>query len=215
MKIINKFTEDFHVHSINFSDGWNTVDEMVKYAGEIGKTKLIFCDHSEASREICKFSKKTHRSITKRWKNVHNDVEVIFGVEADLINLDGDICDYIDNEIKEDFMILSYHKVFEATSKETADAFIKAIQRFHEKIDVIGHICYLMDSEDVLRVILEANKYNIPVELNGKQFIQNPKEWQIVMDNANQICINSDAHVLVELKETKKKVYEILNLKEE
>ena len=34
-KIINLDNRDYHMHSMNFSDGFNTVDEMVKFAGEI------------------------------------------------------------------------------------------------------------------------------------------------------------------------------------
>ena len=39
MEIINPGNEDYHIHSINFSDGLNTIDEIVKFAGEIGLTK--------------------------------------------------------------------------------------------------------------------------------------------------------------------------------
>jgi len=46
MKILNPGPEDYHIHSITFSDGWNSVDEIVKYTGEIGMTKIAICDHS-------------------------------------------------------------------------------------------------------------------------------------------------------------------------
>jgi hypothetical protein len=41
MKILNPGKEDYHIHSITFSDGWNSVDEIVKYAGDIGMTRLL------------------------------------------------------------------------------------------------------------------------------------------------------------------------------
>ena len=34
MKIINLGAEDYHMHSLNYSDGMNTVDEIVKSAGD-------------------------------------------------------------------------------------------------------------------------------------------------------------------------------------
>lgn len=48
MKIINLENEDYHIHSFNFSDGWNTIDEIVRYSGEIGMKKIAICDHSGA-----------------------------------------------------------------------------------------------------------------------------------------------------------------------
>lgn len=44
----------------------------------------------------------------KRWENVFNDVKVRFGIEGDLLNEKGDICDHIQNK-KSDFLILSTH----------------------------------------------------------------------------------------------------------
>jgi len=38
-------------HSISFSDGWNSVDEIEKYAGDIGMTKIAICDILPATAE--------------------------------------------------------------------------------------------------------------------------------------------------------------------
>lgn len=119
MKILNPGPEDYHIHSITFSDGWNSVDEIVKYAGDIGMTKIAICDHSAALLKADGLLKKTYRSPCKRWQNVYNDVEVIFGVEADLLNEAGDVCMEIDG-IAGDFIILSYHEeVFKSNSKKS------------------------------------------------------------------------------------------------
>ncbi|MDR2190612.1 MAG: hypothetical protein LBP53_05515 [Candidatus Peribacteria bacterium] len=42
------------------------------------------------------------------WQNVHNDVEVIFGVEGDIINEQGDVCCEIQNS-KPEFILLALH----------------------------------------------------------------------------------------------------------
>jgi len=91
MEIINSETEDYHIHSLNFSDGMNTVDEIVKYAGEIGLTKIAITDHCQMHLDNRKFHKKNHYNMIERWKNVHNNVEVIFGIEDDILNEDGDV----------------------------------------------------------------------------------------------------------------------------
>ena len=48
MKILNSIHEDYHVHSLNYSDGLNTIDEIAEYAGKIGLKKIIITDHSQA-----------------------------------------------------------------------------------------------------------------------------------------------------------------------
>jgi hypothetical protein len=35
MKVLNTIHEDYHIHSLNYSDGMNTIDEIVQYAGKI------------------------------------------------------------------------------------------------------------------------------------------------------------------------------------
>jgi histidinol phosphatase-like PHP family hydrolase len=47
VKILNTMGEDYHMHSINYSDGMNTIDEIVQYAGKIGLKKITITDHSQ------------------------------------------------------------------------------------------------------------------------------------------------------------------------
>jgi len=208
MKILNTEQEDYHVHSSNFSDSWNSVDEVVKYAGSIGMKKIVFCDHSQACLNYHKMSKRVFRSAIYRWKNVHNDVDVSFGVEADLLNSDGDICSHIDG-VEGDFIILSYHDdVY--SGKDVVEGFLKAIDRFHEKIDLIGHVCCGISTEGALRIIQQANKYNIPCELNAKYFEKYPDVWDVLFKNADSIYVNSDAHVLNDLRDLRKNAFKRL-----
>jgi histidinol phosphatase-like PHP family hydrolase len=210
MNILNPGPEDYHIHSITFSDGWNSVDEIVRYAGDIGLTKIAICDHSMALLKAEGLITKTYRSPCKRWQNVFNDVTVIFGVEADLLNTSGDVCLEIQG-LEGDFIILSYHEeVFKSESNKIANGFINAIKRYHEKIDCIGHICYGIDNADALTVIKAANEYNIPLELNAKYFVKNPENWRVLLDNAARLYINSDSHLLSDLRDLRPQAFEIL-----
>ena len=49
VKVLNTIHEDYHIHSLNFSDGFNTIDELVQQAGKIGLRKIIITDHSQAA----------------------------------------------------------------------------------------------------------------------------------------------------------------------
>ena len=210
MKILNPGNEDYHIHTITFSDGWNSVDEIVKYAGDIGLQKIALCDHSEALLKSEGYVKKTGRFPFKRWKNVFNDVKVIFGVEADLLNNSGDVCMEIDG-YEGDFVLLSYHKeVFQATSKQIAGGFLAAMKRYHDRIDCIGHVCIGLEEADAKAVILTANKYDIPLEINAKYFIRDPKIWTVLLDNAKEIYVNSDAHVLSDLRDFRNEAFKLL-----
>lgn len=112
MKILNTIHEDYHIHSLNYSDGMNTVDEIVQYAGKIGMTKIVITDHSQATIDHDGFGFKSWRSSLKRRKNVHNDVEVLFGVEGDLLDEEGNCCFDIQGKESE-FCILSCHDIYQ------------------------------------------------------------------------------------------------------
>jgi histidinol phosphatase-like PHP family hydrolase len=210
MKILNPGNEDYHIHTFNFSDGWNTVDEIVQFAGKIGLTKIALCDHSSALLKNIGYVRKTTRDPVTRYQNVYNDVQVIFGVESDLMNDSGNICIDIDG-IDGAFILLSYHKeVFKGSSKQIAQGFVKAIQRHCDKINCIGHVCNGLTEADAKTVILAANEFHIPVELNAKYFLKNPPVWNVVLENAENVYVNSDAHILADLRDLRPAAFKLL-----
>jgi len=82
MKILNPWNSwDFHLHTLNYSDWFNTIDEMVVQAGKIWLKKIAFTDHSSKLVTSIGIWESTVRSnfehMKKRWKNIHNDVEVM------------------------------------------------------------------------------------------------------------------------------------------
>ena len=209
VKVLNTIHEDYHIHSINYSDGMNTIDEIVQYAGKIGMKKIVITDHSQIAIDINNLWKKTFRAATKRRKNVHNDVEVSFGVEWDLLDEEGNCC--FDIQGKEpDFCILSCHEeVFKWDLKNITHAYINAIKKHHNKISFLGHVCLKNTSQylDIETLIKVANKYHIPIEFNAKCFVldrTDKEKLDKMLNLADQIYINSDGHMLadLEVKET-------------
>jgi len=47
-KIVNFDNRDFHMHTASFSDGLNTIEELVLFAGKIGMKEICITDHSDA-----------------------------------------------------------------------------------------------------------------------------------------------------------------------
>lgn len=77
-KIINLDNRDYHMHSMNYSDWLNTIEEIVKYAWEIWLTEIAITDHSDSAMDALtkKFSvsknsfryKKCGKMFIMMWK---------------------------------------------------------------------------------------------------------------------------------------------------
>jgi histidinol phosphatase-like PHP family hydrolase len=219
LEIINPGTEDFHMHSINFSDGLNTIDEVVKYAGEIGLTKIAITDHNQVYLDKRGFARTTYRAITKRWKNVYNDVEVQFGIEADILNVNGDVSMDIQG-MSSDLIILSTHPTppYEDAPNKITLAYLNAIEKHHNKITFLGHPCsvYYEDYIDIEAVTELCNKYEIPMEVNGTNIATNRTNLinlSKMLKMVNRIYVNSDAHTLYELKTSRAIAFQYLQEK--
>jgi histidinol phosphatase-like PHP family hydrolase len=217
--IMNTEKEDYHVHSFNYSDSMATVDEIARFAGELGLKKIVITDHSQAALEREGYTKKSGRGLIreKRWENVHNDVEISFGVEADLLNEEGDICADIQGiQVQGEFVILSYHKnVYKGDKERLTEAFINAIHRHKDMIKSIGHLFVGCDKIDILKVVEAANQHNIPLELNCRYLVSgrtsvDMSALKLILSKADSIYVNSDAHTLWELKELRKLGFKFL-----
>jgi len=205
MRIVNPGNEDYHIHSFNFSDGEATYNEIIEQAGIFGLTKIAITDHSQALLDSCGYGHKLFRSVISRFGNVHNDVEVIFGVEGDLIDENGKICDRI-QDITSDFLILSAHPLtYSGDPTRLTEAYIKAIRRHHEEIKFLGHPCaeYFQDHVDIREVVKAANDHGVALEFNCANFVigkTNQRHLEIMLTEADRVYVNSDAHTLLELK---------------
>ncbi len=221
MEIINPGSSgDFHIHSSTFSDGFNSIDEIVIATGKLGYQKIAITDHCQALLDAYGMTRKTHYDIidSGRWSNIHNDMEVIFGIEADLLNEKGDICDHIQG-FKSKFIILSAHKkVFSADPKQIKISYLNAIDRFEEEINLLGHLCSkqfaeYLNKDDLIEIIDLANQKGICFELNCANLVYDKTEiinLNILLKYARQIYVNSDAHTLNELLNLRKKGFQYL-----
>lgn len=213
-KIINLDNKDYHMHTSSFSDGISTWDELVRYAWEIWLDEIAITDHSQICLEKCRSSFSMYMWSTARWslntrKNVFNDVHVIIWVEWDLLDSDGNCCFEIQGKEWE-FIVLSAHRDVYSWSRESiTDGTIKAIKKFHDKIDCIWHPCNNADFwhyYDIEKLVSVANEYSVPLEMNAKNLMKgktNIDKLHILLQKADRIYLNSDAHNLYELKESR------------
>jgi histidinol phosphatase-like PHP family hydrolase len=145
---------------------------------------------------------RNRRSTIKRWKNVHNDVEVIFGVEWDLLDDEWNCCFDI-QWIESDFCVLSCHyKIYSWNIENLTQSYINAIHKYHKKIQFIWHPCLTgtpenFNIEEFAKIL---NQYQIPIEINCSYLNFN----QIDLEKLNKLIhlveawvyVNSDLHVL-------------------
>ncbi|MBR9693044.1 PHP domain-containing protein [Candidatus Woesearchaeota archaeon] len=223
-QIQNPWPSDYHMHTCTFSDGLNTIEEVVQYAGKIGLEVIAITDHSEVSLEALReqrgkfFGAGAWRDMINRWENVHNNVQVIWGVEGDLLNEEGDICDFNEapHTAQGEILILSaHHLAYQGSPKKITQAYLKALERHNDKIDFIGHPSFKKTSEhlDMERLCRAANAYRIPLELNGSNLQEGKLDMdklRIMLEHGDHFMVNSDAHSLVEMRDARKNAFEFL-----
>jgi len=161
---------------------------------------------------------RDRRTITN-WQNPHNNgVEVEFGLEADIIDEHGNVCTFMGEEDQgEGNLILSAHGlVYRGDSAKITQAYTKAIERFHDRIRAIGHPTSRRDFSrevDMVRLCHVARDYGIPLEINGKDFSNGNMDYKaldIMLRNADQVMVNSDAHSVYHLRYAKRVAYDFL-----
>lgn len=214
MKLMTDLTKDYHLHSINFSDWLNTIDEIIQYVWKIGIKEIAITDHSQEVQNILNRKFNWYRDTIFRRQNIFNDVKVIFGVEWDLLNESWDCCFHIQWKEPE-FIILSKHAELYGSDKSTVtNWYINAIKRYWSTIKFLWHPCHIGLSDlDIEEITKLANIHWIWLEFNAKNFVNwrtNLAKLDKMLKLADKVYVNSDAHMLCEILESKEKAYEFL-----
>lgn len=214
MKLMTDMSTDYHMHSINYSDWLNTIDEIVQYVDRVGMKEIAITDHSQAVYNRNWRTHKWWRDTVFNRKNVLNNVNVILGVEWDLLNENWDCCFDIQWH-ESDFLILSVHRSTYNWNLSTLSKWlINAIKRYWSKIKFLGHPCHnTLADLNIEEVTKLANIHKIGLEFNAKNFV-NWKTDLAKLDKmlklADMVYVNSDAHMLCEILESRKMAYEFL-----
>ena len=191
----------FHVHT-TFSDGRNTVREMLTAAHGQGFEYVGISDHSPAAFYANGLSVERLRQQQKEIAANEGDVaplRVFRGTEADILP-DGTI-DYDAKTLaKFDFVIASIHSRFQMPKDEMTERMLRALDNPY--VTFLGHLTgrkllsrdgYTIDYE---RVFEKAAARGVMIEING-----NPNrldiDWRHVrraLDLGVGFSINPDAH---------------------
>ena len=161
---------DCHMHSL-YSDGKNSLQEMVTAAEKKGYEYIAFTDHSQSLHIANGLTEdrleQKHKEIQSIQKN--SKIKILHGAEVDILG-NGEL-DYSDSTLKKlDFVIASIHQGFNNNPEER---YIKAMQNPH--VDCIGHLTTRHIGKraeldiDYERIFIEAAKQNIIIEINASK----------------------------------------------
>jgi len=208
---------DYHTHTLysHYKHGKGTVLENASVAADKGLKQIAITDHG-FNHEVFGIKRKEIPQLQEDILNAKeiSGVDILLGVESNIISLDGDIdikeedYEFLDillmgfhkmvhtNSMK-DKMLLSWANYFEAfkPSKErisrNTTAFLKTLDKY--PIDIITHLNYGFQT-DTLAVAKMAKQKGVFVELNGKRINFTQEEIEIMTAEGVKFIVNSDAH---------------------
>jgi len=196
----------FHVHT-TFSDGRNTVLEMLTAARDRGFDYVGLSDHSPAAFYAGGLTverlRQQHAEIDEHEREVA-PMRVFRGTEADILP-DGSI-DYGDEVLSTlDFVVASVHSRFNMPKDEMTDRILKALDDPY--VTFLGHLTgrKLLSrdgySVDFDRIFERAGERGVCIEING-----NPNrldlDWRHIgraLERGVTFVITPDAHSISEM----------------
>ena len=227
---------DMHTHS-TYSDGKNTIEEMVEEARAKGLRAIAISDHgrSHPLYGVKKTDFKTMRETIDRLNEKYDDIDIYLSVESNITGTDGTID--IKEEEKQycDFILAGYHYVFipsrfqdfftlwvrnnlanifpwmrKKTIEANTQTYIKMMDRYD--IKMITHPGDKIRI-DVDQVAKKAAEKGIILEINPRHYHLDQHELKIAMKYPVQFAINSDAHSKFAIADVEK-AYKIAELAE-
>ncbi|MDX8046646.1 DNA polymerase/3'-5' exonuclease PolX [Gracilibacillus sp. S3-1-1] len=192
---------DLHMHT-TWSDGAQSVEEMVVRAKEKGYQFIAITDHSKYLRVANGLNEERLRVQRKEIEEVqakHPDIHILAGIEMDILP-DGSL-DFDDDFLQElDFVIASIHSSFQQPQETIHERLTTALENPH--VNMIAHptgrLLGRRDgySVDVEWLIDKARETNTILELNANpNRLDLAAEWvEKAQEKGVHIAINTDAH---------------------
>jgi len=198
---------DLQMHT-KWSDGANTIEEMVQEARKLGHKFIAITDHvgslkiaggmdeekiAEQAREIEKVREK------------YDDIYIFHGVEANIMK-DGSL-DVGKEVLKNvDVVLASIHSAFRMEEKEMTARLLKAMD--NEYVDIIAHpTCRIIQKREPIKVDMEkvmekAKENDIVMEINAypERLDLNDLNVKMAVEYSVKLSIGTDAHAKEHLR---------------
>ncbi|MET3682591.1 DNA polymerase (family 10) [Alkalibacillus flavidus] len=192
---------DLHMHT-TWSDGAQSLEEMVVKAREFGYHFMAVTDHSkylQVANGLNEERLRKQRTMIDEMNAKYDDIHIFAGVEMDILP-DGSL-DFDDDMLAElDFVIASIHSSFNQDEETIMTRLVNAIQNPY--VDMIAHPTGRLIGKrsgypvNVEQFIEQAVEHDTIIELNA-----NPNRldltwsWlKVAQERGAKIAINTDAH---------------------
>jgi len=163
-----KFVVDTHTHTVASTHAYSTILENVEYAKKNGMKMIGFTDHSHGGQDG---AHPWHFGNLKIIPQNINDIRVIKGVEANIINDKGDLDIDEQNRFsyeydKLELVIASIHGDYEFpnTKEYHTNAYVGAAK--NPRVKILGHPDDKKYDYDVETVVRACKENNTAIELN-------------------------------------------------
>jgi DNA polymerase (family 10) len=198
---------DFHMHS-KWTDGHNSIEEMLHACAELGYQYCSISDHSKAVRVAGGLGAKEFVEQRKEIENLRSNfrgTRLLAGCEVDILP-DGslDLPDEILDRL--DIVIAAVHSKMDMTQSEMTKRVVKALG--HPAVTMLAHPTGRLINErepfaiDLEEVFSAAKEYGVAIELNGQpqRLDLNDVYVHRAMELGVKISLNTDAHGTEQLK---------------
>jgi DNA polymerase (family 10) len=199
---------DLHIHT-NWSDGINSIEQMVQRARAKGYQYIAITDHSRSLKIAGGLSlerlQEQHEQIRKM-NGEYSDFHIFTGIEVDILPRGG--LDYPDEILEKiDVVVASVHSAFKQDRETMTTRILSAVE--NKNVDIIGHLTgrLLLQREgyglDLERVLDAAAGYGTILEINASpdRLDLNDLNVRKAKEKGIKIAINTDAHDLKRLDE--------------
>ncbi|MDI6887356.1 MAG: DNA polymerase/3'-5' exonuclease PolX [Candidatus Thermoplasmatota archaeon] len=192
---------DFHVHT-KWSDGANTIEEMVEAARKKGYSFIVITDHSATlkvarglTEEALVEQGKEIKELSKRYPNFH----IFSGIEVE-IKKNGEL-DFDDSVLKKlDIVAAAVHSNFKMGEKEMTERIATAMR--NENVDIISHLTgsiigkrdpYQVNVEKIIDTAVNTKTY---LEINSQPDRLDLRDVHVKLakEKGCKICLGTDAH---------------------
>lgn len=190
-----------HVHT-TYSDGANTLTEMVDAARKLGYKYIGITDHSKSAFYANGLKEE---ELLKQFDEIdslnekYDDIRILKGTESDILK-DGSL-DYSDDILKRfDFVIASVHTNFKMSKEDMTERIIKAIKNKYMKIlgHPTGRLLLARDGYnlDLYKIIDAIADYGKVIEINANPY-RLDLDWRYIKyakERGVKFAICPDAH---------------------
>ncbi len=193
----------FHVHT-DYSDGINTLEEVVRHCRDLGYEYVGITDHSQSAfyaGGLKEDDLARQAEEIEALREKYHDIGIYHGIESD-IRIDGTL-DYEDQVLERlDFVIASVHSGLKMEREKMTERLKRAVA--HPLVTMLGHPTnrLLLGREsspyELEKIFQAALEHEVILELNASP-ARLDLDWRHlkkVKEMGLQVSINPDAHRL-------------------